>query len=115
MRSIFILILTIGFICSVAFAAAVQDKGAQDIELEGSRTGKVPFPHHRHQAALNDCKVCHDIFPQSAGAVEKLKNQGSLKKKHVMNKLCIRCHRDQKRAGEKSGPTTCRGCHQKSG
>jgi hypothetical protein len=28
-----------------------------------------------------------------------------------MNKLCKKCHREKKRTGEKSGPTTCKKCH----
>ena len=113
MRSQLILILIVGFICSAALEAAVQDKGAQHIELEGGKIDKVPFPHHQHQDAIGDCEVCHDIFPQSAGVIEKLKDQGKLKKKHVMNKLCVKCHKDLKSAGEKTGPVTCKTCHQK--
>ena len=81
------------------------------MELEGGKRGKVPFPHHQHQNKLVDCKICHDAFPQEKGAIEKLKKAGKLKPKHVMNKQCTKCHKEKRRAGEKTGPITCKQCH----
>ena len=43
--------------------------------------------------------------------IAELKAQGKLKKKHVMNKLCTKCHKETQKTGEKSGPTTCSKCH----
>jgi hypothetical protein len=94
-----------------AVSQAVENKGAKDIALAGGKRGKVLFPHHRHQEVLVDCKICHSIFPQKAGIIEGLKAQGKLKKKQVMNKLCTKCHKKKKRAGEKGGPVTCKTCH----
>ena len=76
---------------------ATQNKGAENIEMYGGKRGPVPFPHHQHQAQL--------------GGIVELKAEGKLKKKYVMNKLCTKCHRETKRAGRKSGPTTCTKCH----
>jgi len=90
---------------------ATQDKGAENIELEGGRRGNVHFPHRRHQGQLDDCQICHAVFPQKSGSITELKAEGKLKKKHVMNKLCTKCHREKKKAGQKSGPTTCTKCH----
>lgn len=90
---------------------AVENKGAATMELEGGNRGKVPFPHHAHQNRLEDCKICHDTFPQEKGVIEKLKKEGKLKPKHVMNKQCTKCHKEKRRAGEKSGPVTCKQCH----
>ncbi len=87
------------------------DKGAQQIILEGGSRGPVPFPHHRHQRILDDCKVCHELFPQERGGIVKLKNEGRLMKKQIMNKHCQRCHRMEKKAGKPSGPTACNKCH----
>jgi hypothetical protein len=42
-----------------------------------------------------------------------MKAQGKLKPKHVMNKMCIKCHRAEKKAGNPSGPLTCSKCHVK--
>ena len=113
MRLKAILLLISGIILTTALAPAVQNKGAENIELYGGKTGKVPLPHHRHQKTLGDCKICHDVFPQESGSIESLKAQEKLKKKQVMNKHCIKCHRARKKAGEKSGPVRCRECHKK--
>ena len=72
---------------------------------------KGSHPSHQHQNKLVDCKICHDAFPQEKGAIEQLKKAGKLKPKHVMNKQCTKCHKEKRRAGEKTGPITCKQCH----
>ena len=99
---------------SVAFSDNDQNKGAESIEIDGGTRGKVPFPHRQHQERIVDCKTCHSVFPQKSGSIEELKAQGKLKKKHVMNKLCTKCHKAKKKAGQKSGPTKCSKCHIKA-
>lgn len=107
------LLIIIGLIAasSVAVSGADQNKGPAEIKLAGGTKGKVPFPHHRHQEVLGDCNLCHAVFEQKVGIIEELKAQGKLKKKYVMNKLCTKCHREKKKAGLKSGPTSCNRCH----
>jgi hypothetical protein len=95
-------------IFSMAFAA--ENKGAENMVLDGGRNGKVPFSHAVHQATLKDCAVCHRLFPQEPGIVETLKKEGKLKKRQVM-KQCQTCHRETKKTGEKTGPTACKACH----
>jgi hypothetical protein len=90
---------------------ATQNKGAENIVLKGGQRGNVPFPHRQHQERIKDCQVCHTVFPQQAGSIEALKAEGKLKKKTVMNTLCTKCHKQKKKAGQKSGPTTCKKCH----
>ena len=90
---------------------ATQNRGAAEINLPGGTKGLVQFPHHRHQDKLGDCEICHSVFPQKAGIIGELKAQGKLEKKQVMNKLCIKCHRQKKIEGVKAGPTTCAKCH----
>ena len=101
----------IGLLVIAAVSMAVENKGAQDITLAGGKSGEVPFPHHRHQDVLVDCNTCHSVFPQKAGIIEAHKAEGKLKKKQVMNKLCTKCHKENKRAGKKGGPVTCKTCH----
>jgi mono/diheme cytochrome c family protein len=96
---------------AVAFSSNEQNKGAESIEIEGGKRGKVLFPHRQHQERIVDCQTCHSVFSQQAGSIEELKAQGKLKKKHVMNKLCTKCHKETKKAGKKTGPTTCAKCH----
>ncbi len=111
-RSMLVLMGLILLIGSTTWA--VMNKGAADITLNGGSTGNVAFPHHVHQQALDqNCATCHDLFPQQSGAIDDLKNKGELKKQQVMNKLCLKCHREKKRAGEKTGPVSCKKCHNK--
>ncbi|RPJ73084.1 MAG: cytochrome C [Desulfobacteraceae bacterium] len=97
----------------ISFAAPPQDPGAPEMMLAGGTSGKVPFPHLRHQQMLTDCNLCHLKFPQTPGAIEALKTEGKLAKKEVMNTVCTKCHKEKKLAGEASGPTTCTTCHVK--
>jgi hypothetical protein len=96
-----------------AYTIQTENKGEAHITLDGGKNGPVPFPHHAHQTALEDCKVCHDLFPQKAGAINALKASDGLKAKQVMNKLCTKCHKELKKEGKKTGPTTCKTCHAK--
>ncbi|MDJ0805125.1 MAG: cytochrome c3 family protein [Desulfobacterales bacterium] len=116
MKGLRILILLLLVISTGAvYATTIQttDKGAEQIELYGGKSGPVPFPHRAHQEVLPDCAVCHELFPQETGAIEKLKASGELKKKQIMNKHCTKCHRKMKQEGQKTGPTTCKSCHVK--
>ena len=90
-----------------------KNKGADKIQLFGGKKGNIPFPHHKHQESLKDCNICHADFPQKAGSIEKLKAEGKLEKKQIMNKHCTACHKKMKREEKKTGPTTCSKCHQK--
>jgi hypothetical protein len=107
-KHLLMLIVCAALIASVA--AAIENSGSAQIDISASR-GTVSFPHHQHQESLKDCNVCHTLFPQETGALAKLKSGGQLKPKQVMNKLCINCHRAEKKAGKASGPTICSQCH----
>ena len=107
-------ILLAAFFTSASETKKTLDKGAEEIVLYGGTQGQVFFPHLRHQTKLADCQTCHDLFPQEKGSIDKLKAEGSLKSKQVMNTYCIKCHRAEKRAGNASGPTICSKCHQKA-
>lgn len=99
---------------ALAGAAFAAGNGAATMSLKGGSPGDVPFPHQKHQEVLKDCKVCHTLIPQEAGAIEKGIAAGTLKKKEVM-KQCQDCHKDTKAKGAdvKSGPTGCKDCHKK--
>ena len=100
-------------IFSAVAAFAVVNTGAESITLDGGSKGEITFPHREHQDTLKDCKACHDVFPMELGVIKKLKVAKELKRKQVMNKTCIQCHRDRKKAGESYGPTSCNDCHAK--
>ena len=95
------------------YAWAGTDRGDAQINIHGGKKGDVPFPHHLHQDALGDCMVCHDLFAKEKAAIKKSVAMGALKKKQVMNKTCIKCHRKQKKAGKPFGPVSCNACHKK--
>ena len=99
-----------GFIIT-ATAVVSAENGAENMQLYGGKRGKVPFPHRIHQEVLKDCNACHDLFPQETGAIERLKKAGDLKKKQVMNKSCVKCHKAMKKSRGKAGPVTCAQCH----
>ena len=94
-----------------AVAGISAENGTENMVLEGGTRGKVPFPHRTHQTVLGDCAACHDLFPQEAGSIERLKKAGDLKKKQVMNVSCVKCHKSMKKQGGQAGPTTCSKCH----
>jgi hypothetical protein len=105
------LLLLIGGICFLAVGTyATVNRGVDQIVIQGGKAGNTPFPHHRHQDTLKDCNLCHNLFPQEAGAIDQLKQEGKLRNKQVM-KQCQKCHRKMARDGQKSGPTSCKKCH----
>ena len=113
---ILVLMLLILGIVGLAGAYTIQteNKGPEEITLPGGKQGVVPFPHRAHQAALGEnCAICHELFPQKAGAIDDLKTSGELKPKQIMNKHCTKCHKQMKAEGKKTGPTTCTSCHVK--
>jgi len=112
MKTTLFLTIILAMFLVTSIAISDQNKGAATIVLQGGSSGNVSFPHHRHQNALGDCNVCHALFPQSVGSTEKLKAEGKLKKKEVMEQ-CQTCHRQKADKGGRTGPTSCKGCHQK--
>ena len=98
---------------STVIVVGAANQGAENMTLFGGSRGDVPFPHHAHQARLKDCNTCHAVFPQEADGIRKMKEAGNLKPKQVMNKQCVKCHKDEKMAGNPTGPTTCSKCHVK--
>lgn len=86
-------------------------QGKEEIILYGGKMGKITFPHHMHHGIIKDCMVCHVDFSKEPGALQASKEAGILKKKQVMNKTCLKCHRDRKKAGQAYGPVKCSGCH----
>ena len=111
MKTMFILLIVVIFTSGVA--VAVQNQGSKDIKLNGGYKGIVNFPHYLHQDVINNCDVCHAVFPKTTGAIKKLEADGKLGKKQVMNKTCIKCHKGKKKEGKKTGPTKCSQCHTK--
>jgi len=105
-----LLIIAVMAVSSIVIAG--QDMGAENMSLSGGSFGNVSFPHNRHQLVPVDCNKCHNLFPKTAGALEQLKENKTLKKKKLMNQ-CKGCHKAMKKSGLKTGPTSCTKCHKK--
>ncbi|HSH12756.1 MAG TPA: cytochrome c3 family protein [Desulfurivibrionaceae bacterium] len=88
---------------------AQEKQGADSLVLKASQ-GSVVFPHGRHQKVFVDCTPCHDLFPKEAQGIEKMKSEGKLKEKQIMD-MCKNCHEKLADKGEKAGPTACKECH----
>jgi DNA-directed RNA polymerase subunit M/transcription elongation factor TFIIS len=102
-------IILSGFVATIGLA--MENKGAANMQIDGGSRGSILFPHRIHQDKIGDCKTCHAIFPQESHSLAKLKKNGQMKPKAVMIKLCVNCHKAEKKAGNKAGPTTCSKCH----
>ena len=89
-----------------------QEEPAESIVLQGGGRGDVTFPHGRHQEVDVDCRPCHEMFAKEALVIDKMKAEGNLKKKEVMN-MCKGCHKDMAAEGKKAGPVGCGDCHKK--
>jgi len=113
MRKGMILFISAVMVWIAGMSMAETNNGAKEMVIPSGNQGDVKFPHQQHQEALKDCMLCHDLFPQQAGSIQDLKQKGTLAQKQVMNKLCVKCHKAKKDAGEKSGPVTCSQCHAK--
>lgn len=90
-----------------------MNRGSDSIQIHAGNKGDITFPHHDHQDALGDCMICHDLFSQRKGAIADSIAKGDLRKKQIMNKSCIQCHRDRKKTGKSYGPVNCNACHKR--
>ncbi|SDT84952.1 cytochrome c3 family protein [Desulfobacula phenolica] len=111
LKKIVILVSVIFF--SSIFCVFAQNTGKKTILLNGGKKGNINFEHHMHQTIINDCLICHSFFPQKSGSLDESKDSGTIKAKQVMNTVCIKCHREMKKAGKHYGPLQCSGCHTK--
>ena len=113
-RNSILFTITVALILTLPLAAVnAESRGPNQIDIFGGKRGIVPFPHAKHQESLKDCNICHSVFPQKTDAIKHLKAEGAIKPKKVMNLQCIKCHKQDKRAGKPHGPTTCNTCHKK--
>lgn len=107
--------VVIGMVTLACIAVAAENKseenmGAKDIVIAASK-GNVPFSHAGHQKVVTDCNACHGLYSKEPGVIVRMKAEGRLEAKQVMNKQCIKCHRDDKNQGKETGPTSCSDCH----
>lgn len=112
MKAIKLAVVVAGFMIFSAVATlAMVNHGPKELAIYGGSKGDVQFPHKMHQDTLKDCKICHDVFPMKLGAIKSMKAAKKLKKRQVMNKTCIKCHRTRRSQGQSYGPILCNDCH----
>lgn len=63
--------------------------------------GNVTFSHKMHQDMIKDCRQCHHEPPGKIAEIGK----------YWAHNTCQTCHEILKRAGRRTGPTNCVGCH----
>ena len=85
----------------------IAGQNEENMLIKGGFMGEIAFPHNLHENTADNCQKCHAIFPKKKGIIQDFKNNNKIKKKHVMNELCISCHKTKNNAG----PTMCNGCH----
>lgn len=107
------IIVAVLILFSAALIIASENRGGEVLTVDGASKGAITFPHKEHQDTLKDCKICHDTFPQELGVIKKMKGNKELKRKQVMNDVCLKCHKEYKASGKNHGPINCNGCHGK--
>ena len=123
MKKIIALVVMVAFLAvgAVAFATPAGPAGDLKITKAGSDCKKpaVIYNHDKHNAATPDCKTCHHTWdgkdaPKKCSECHKAKKDGkALSSKNALHKSCKDCHKDLKKAGKKTGPTSCKACHKK--
>ncbi len=103
-------------------------------DMEGLKKDKKKVLHFSHKAHIDMmsksgekfvCATCHktatsekDIF--ETDKCERLKKEldkdgGAGKLKNHFHGMCVKCHKTLKKAGKQTGPTSCKGCHNRKG
>ncbi len=87
------------------------------------KKGTVTFDHSIHTKAGLTCEKCHHKWkdktkePKGCKECHKPKKEGDVPKlydmAHKSDHSCKGCHKAMKKAGKKTGPTKCSGCHKK--
>ncbi len=123
MKKIVLLVTMVAFLGLAAVAFGTPAGPAGDIKIVKAKGAEkkpvVTFSHVKHIVPAPDCKICHHTFkgegaPQKCSECHKLKKDGKkLDIKNAAHKTCRGCHRGMKKAGKKTGPTPCKGCHKK--
>ena len=122
MKKIVALVVMVVFLAVgvAAFGAPACPVGDLKVTKADGATKKPPvnYNHTKHSAVAPDCKSCHhtwkDGTPKKCSECHKAKKDGkALGSKKALHKACKDCHKDMKKAGKKTGPTSCKGCHVK--
>lgn len=119
----FMAVLFVVSMVAVAMLYAGAIKAPEKALVFENKKGAVTFEHKTHLKAVPKCQQCHHMWkdtskpPQGCKECHKPKKNGDVpriyKMAHVSNHSCRGCHKALKKAGKKTGPTKCSGCHKK--
>jgi predicted CXXCH cytochrome family protein len=106
----------------LSLAVAQPDKVTIDDQFPNKMKGSVTFNHKVHAAAI-ECTKCHHTWKKEASKTppkctdcHKASDTSEKGLKRAYHKLCMDCHKDLKKQGKKTGPTTkCSECHASKG
>ena len=128
------------FLWAVNLDAQPDDISLDDTEVFTSRSRPaVEFPHMQHIDAEIECSDCHHRFKGGENVVDEgeleedaegikcsscHKSEAGFRFKpdldptkrtlqQAYHRMCMRCHRQQKKEKKKAGSVTCGGCHPK--
>ncbi|WP_462324565.1 cytochrome c3 family protein [Desulfoplanes sp.] len=128
-KSLLVSLFSLAMICMFAVPSVFAvDAPAGEMLIkapEGAKTRKSPAPFSHEKHAELDCTACHHTWDGN-GPIKKCTDSGchdSLSRdrdnkikyyKEAYHESCYKgCHKDRKKAGETTGPTSCRDCHPK--
>lgn len=130
--------ILVGVILSIALFASIGVLKATEVPDEFSiksdafathKKGGVKFTHTKHAVNYKvACTECHHVFKEGknvfkqgdpvqkcAACHDPVESKGKVKKLMLAyHKNCQGCHKELKKAGKTTGPTTkCNDCHEK--
>ena len=115
--------LVFGVLVSIAIAANVPETVKIEHQYTKKKKGPVVLSHKKHAEDYKiACTECHHKWkkeeakqPKKYSDCHKEKKEGkTLGLKRAFHKNCMGCHKELKKQGKPTGPTTkCSQCHQK--
>ncbi len=115
--------LAVLFGAVIALAAGVTEVVTIDNQYTVKKKGPVVLSHKKHAVDYKvACVECHHMWNQKKGTQPKKCSTCHKEKKRgkvlglmrAYHKNCMGCHRELKKQGKPTGPTTkCNDCHQK--
>ena len=120
MKKLVVLLMAVAFmVVSASLFAMPKAPEKVTINEVQKRKPAVTFNHKAHADQFG-CKECHhkwkggNAVPRKCSECHKAKKEGKIPSaKHAYHKRCKGCHKKMKKAGKKTGPTSCRKCHKK--
>ncbi len=110
--------LLVGVFTLVVSLALIAAEAPEKVTIKEFAKKKAPvtFSHKVHADKFG-CKECHHKWdgkgtPHKCSECHKAKKEGKKPSaKKAYHKKCKGCHKKMKKEGKKTGPTSCKKCH----